>query len=160
MEPKSENFKVQLAFGQDGEHEVAQMLINKGIVIMPLYQFVADHAPYIITENMEKIVSPDLICFANNGAFMVEVKTKNQWVSFNNINETGIDARLYRHYLQIKTATKTNVWLFFNHKTSGETGIFYVQLEKYTRHWDGKVKGVQKHPEMYFYDRSVLLKME
>lgn len=157
MEQNQTSFKDKLLFGQEGEHEVADFLLGKGISVLPLYQFNNTHAPFIMNKS-DKVVSPDLICFSQK-AFMVEVKTKNQWVSFKGRNETGIDLRLYRHYKKIKDFSNLEVYVFFNHKKKKPCGFYYCELDDYTRIWDGVSNGVKKFDEMVFYNRSVLKKI-
>ena len=154
MERKQENFKEMLAFGEEGEHEVADFLIKKGVTVLPLYQFEKEHAPYLISKN-GNITSPDLICFKED-AFMVEVKTKRQWVEYNGRVETGFNMKHYRHYKEIKTMTGKPVYVFFNHKEQEPTGIFFTELDKHTRIWDGKFNGVKKYEPLIFYDINVL----
>ena len=157
MEQKQENFSDMLAFGEEGEHEVAKYLISKGVNVLPLYQFMNDHAPYILSTE-RKVVSPDLICFRKD-CFMVEVKTKNQWVKFNGTVETGIDRRLYNHYKTIQELTRKEVYVIFNHKTQEPLGYFMAELNNYTRIWDGVVKAQQVHPAMIFYNFNILKKL-
>ena len=42
---KQKSFKSQLAFGEEGEHEIAKILIGRGVTILPLYQFTNESAP-------------------------------------------------------------------------------------------------------------------
>jgi len=151
------NFKELLEFGEEGEHEVADFLINRGVKILPLYQFTPDTTPYIFSKD-EKIISPDLICFSDT-AFMVEVKTKNQWVEFRGVIETGIDKRLFLQYKKIQELTKIDFYVFFNHKTNEPTGFYFCKLDDYTREWDGIVKGKRVSKEMMFYNIDVLKKI-
>jgi len=157
MEMTQKNFEKLLKFGQEGEHEVAKYLIEKGVSVLPLYQFNAEEAPYIVNMN-NKLISPDLICF-NKVSFFVEVKTKNQWVEFKGSLETGLDKRHYLHYLEISKTTNLQVYLFFNHKQKEPLGIYCCKLEDFTREWDGMYNNVRKSPSMVFYDYSVLTKI-
>lgn len=165
MEQKSESFRIALAFGQDGEHEVADVLLARGVTVLPLYQFEnTKHAPYILTE-FESIICPDLICFKDS-CFMVEVKTKRQWVVYGGAKETGFNERHFNHYKRISDATKMPVYVFFNHKQcekqgekSKPTGIYFANIDNYTRYWDGMVNGVKVHEPTYFYNINVLRKI-
>lgn len=151
-------FEKLLAFGEEGEHEVAKELIKKGASVMPLYQFENKHAPYILTLE-SKVTSPDLICFSKK-AFMVEVKTKNQWVEHKGLVETGLNYRLFKQYKKVKDSTNYDVFVFFNHKTENPQGIYYCKLEQNTRYWDGCVKGKKVYDAMMFYDQKILKKLE
>ncbi|WP_445202058.1 hypothetical protein [Tenuifilum sp.] len=157
MEQKQENFKEKLEFGQDGEHEVALVLLDMGVSVLPLYQFDSDHAPYILGAG-KRLISPDLFCFGNK-SFMVEVKTKNQWVEFRGVVETGIEQKHYNHYKQVQEMTGLDVFLFFNHKEKQPIGLYFCKLDEYTRVWDGSAKGKQVHPPMVFYNIEVLKKV-
>ena len=158
MEQKLKNFKDLLAFGEEGEHEVANYLINKGVTVLPLYQFTPTEAPCFFSYN-NRTIAPDLICFKED-AFLVEVKTKNQWVVYNEIVETGLDKRLYEEYKKIQEITKKIVYVFFNHKQNEPLGIYYTKLDNYSRIWDGMVKGTKKYNEMVFYNIENLIKLE
>lgn len=154
MEQKMKNFKEYLKFGEEGEHEVARVLIEMGVSVLPLYQFNNNHAPYLLTKN-HKITLPDLACFKDGKSFFVEVKTKNQWISYKGRVETGIDKRLFNQYDKINEATGADVFLIFNQKIENE-GMFICDMYKYTRFWDGKVNGKQVYPAMYFYNKEIL----
>lgn len=154
MELKQKNFKESLAFGEEGEHEVAEYLIKKGVNVLPLYQFENSHAPYILSLT-QKVVSPDLICFKND-SFMVEVKTKNQWVEFEGNRETGLNKTHFDYYKKIRELTGKQVFVIFNHKSKKPIGFYLVELMQYTRYWDGFHKGVKKYKEMVFYNYDIL----
>lgn len=157
METTQESFKRLLEFGQEGEHEIAKWLMDRGVTVMPLYQFDPSHAPYLINR-YKKTISPDLICFKDD-AFMVEVKTKNQWVVYGDRVETGIDRNHYDHYKNVSQLTGKKVYVFFNHKTDDPCGFYYAELTQHTRFWDGKVKGKQVYSPMVFYNYNVLKKV-
>lgn len=157
---KKRSFEDALKFGKEGEHEIAEALIAKGISLMPLYQFEAEHAPFILN-GIEKLVSPDLLCFSTKAVFMAEVKTKNRWIEFRGVRETGIDLRLFNQYKAVQDACNVPVWLFFNHKVQPPTGIFFCLLDRKTRFWDGrKQDGEPVQEPMIFYDFNVLYELE
>jgi hypothetical protein len=158
MESNRISFKEQLAFGEEGEHEVASYLISRGVTILPLYQFENNTAP-LLYHIRGKIISPDLICFGRE-SFMVEVKTKNQWVKFNGIVETGLNQKHFNHYSDIQVATGNIVYVFFNHKTEKPTGFYFCKLNDYTRVWDGRVNGKLVYDEMVFYNINILKKLD
>jgi hypothetical protein len=157
MEQKQASFETQLAFGQEGEHEVAQWLIGSGVTVLPLYQFESDKAPVFISI-FGKAISPDLICFGKK-AFMAEVKTKNQWVVYGDRIETGFNLRHYNEYKSIQDLTNTEVFVFFNQKKKEPLGIYYAKLDAYTRIWNGQAKGKRVYNEMVFYSIDVLKKI-
>jgi len=124
----NKNFKDNLRFGQQGEAEIEQLLIKKGYTILPLYQFDADHAPYIHS-NEDEINSPDLICFKDKKITYVEVKTKNKWMRYYDLVRTGFDIRQYNHYKRLKEVTGIDLYIFFNHKKESPTGIYFTELD-------------------------------
>jgi hypothetical protein len=154
MERKQISFEEYLAIGQEGEHEVAIALIKKGLTVLPLYQFENTHPPFILTKD-EKVISPDLLVFGKD-AFFVEVKTKQQWVNFRGVIETGFDKRVYDHYSKVKNSTGRKVYVVFNHKNQAPCGLYYCEIDEYTRIWDGKFREELKYKAMVFYDFNVL----
>lgn len=159
MAQKQESFKQMLAIGIEGEHEIGQFLLSRGVSIMPLYQFTPSEAPVILS-GAERITMPDLICFKDD-CFFVEVKTKNQWVVYGDRRETGLNRKHYKHYKKIKDSTGKKVYVFFNHKKDEPLGYFYTELDLFTRGWDGKnPKGEQKFDAMVFYDYNTLKQVE
>ena len=138
MESKQENFKLQLAFGKEGEHEIGEYLIKKNYSILPLYQFNDDIAPQLFTSN-STITAPDLFVCGNNKFFWVEVKTKNRWIKYLGIYETGCNYKHYLEYLKISKETTLPVYLIFNHKEVYPTGYYFINVIKpLHRIWDGK----------------------
>lgn len=170
MEQKKEDFKSQLAFGVEGEKEVAEMLIKTGVSILPLYQFNADMSPKILTEN-KILSSPDLTCFRNGKCFFVEVKSKKRWTICPKTNriETGCDYRLYKQYLEISQKTGIELILVFNHVNNkpfekineSSNGFFYVNIITKGRYWDGCNEKTKKqvHKPIYFWEYFQLKKM-
>lgn len=157
LEQKQKSFRQKLKFGEEGEHEVAEILINRGVTVLPLYQFDNNKAPVLFSLN-KQIISPDLICF-NEDSFMVEVKTKNQWVSYNGRVETGLNQKHFNHYKEIQETTNKEVFVFFNHKTEDPIGFYFCRLNDFTRIWDGTVDGKKVYDEMVFYNIDILKKI-
>lgn len=140
METTRKSFSEMLAFGQEGEHKIAEMLISKGYTLLSLYQFEGtQHAPYFLNSS-GMVVSPDLVCAKKGRVFFVEVKTKTRWSqNASREIETGIDFRLYNHYLRLYNETNVDLWLVFNHEASEPTGVYAVHINTlYNRYWDGK----------------------
>lgn len=133
------NFSELLAFGEEGEQIIAEMLIEKGAAVLPLYQFKNhDNAPFMLTES-EKITLPDLCCWLKGNNFFVECKRKNQWVKFKGQTETGLNEKHFYEYEKIKAITGKKVYIFFIHEGIGE-GIYWQEIEQlrpYTRKWNG-----------------------
>lgn len=134
---KNFEFREKLKYGEDGEREVANLLIKMGYSILPLYQFNNENAPLLFTLNKDLIL-PDLTVFNAGKVIFVEVKTKNRWTKWKGNTETGFNYRLYQHYIDVMGQTKLNVVAIFNHKTEPPTGCFCIDLsENYSRVWDG-----------------------
>lgn len=157
MAQKQANFKEQLAFGVEGEHIIGQLLLNRGVTLLPLYQFDNhDKAPLIHGQNMQR-AAPDLTCFKDGRAYFVEVKSKREWERYTGKLETGIDMNAFEAYQAIKKATGLKVFLFFRHIEDPPEGIYYAEVDQYTRYWDGKNKqGKQRHVPTYWYNIEVL----
>lgn len=157
METTRTSFEESLRFGQEGEHEVARVLLQKaGVTLMPLYQFDTTHAPFLLTFDFKKITCPDLLYFKQGKAYMVEVKTKNQWVRFlHKTLETGLDLRLWQEYRKIQQESNIPVYVFFNHKQESPLGIYFCHIDTDYRLWDGLSqtgKRIQGEMVLYPYD--------
>jgi len=153
-------FEEMLAFGQDGEKEIASVLIKNGVSLIPLYQFEHESkAPFLLSDN-ETIILPDLTCFSEN-AFFVECKRKNQWVHFNGRVETGLNVRHYQSYKKVKEITKLNVYLFFKHENE-MPGIYYNEIDvlnSNSRIWNGVVDGRQINQPLILFPKENLKEM-
>lgn len=137
MEQKQKSFEEKLAFGKEGEHEVGEYFMKLGYSLLPLYQFTEDIAPKIYSE-VETIISPDIFISGKEKAFWVEVKTKNRWINYNRIRETGLNKRHYDEYIKIRHNTKLPVYVVFNHKDDNPTGFYFIDIiVPYHRIWDG-----------------------
>lgn len=156
MAQNKENFKKALAFGQDGEREIAQKLITKGYYVLPLYQFQDEISPKIIGE--KNYISPDLICFKNNTTILVEVKSKTRWIEFKGIIETGCNYEHYKHYRDVAVKTKIKTYIVFNHVSGDYEGVYYIDVLKNGRYWDGNVNGKNVHEAEYFWNKKDLIK--
>lgn len=158
MVQTQESFSEKLAFGQEGEHIVGQILLDEGVTLLPLYQFQDIEKAPLIYAGETKYAAPDLTCFKDGQGWFVEVKSKRRWVKFTGELETGLDQRKYDIYKQVQETTGLPVYLCFRHIEEEPTGIYYAMLDSYTRYWDGKYKGKRKYEPEYFYNISVLNK--
>jgi hypothetical protein len=163
METKQKNFKEKLAEGKEGEHEIANYLISKGYIILPLYQFEDDNkSPKLFYLN-DNVTAPDLFVSGNKEALFVEVKTKKRWVTFTRINETGINRRLYYEYRKVHKKTGLPLFIVFNHKEIEPIGYFYVDISTpCNRIWDGidKIDGRKISEPMVFWRYDQLTKLD
>lgn len=155
-----ESFKELLKFGEQGEKEVALLLMQKGYTVLPLYQFNKEHAPFLLSKK-NKITLPDLDCYHKSKPnIFVEVKSKNKWNITNEITETGFDLKHFKEYEKIQEETQKEVWIVFNHKGASE-GLYTIKLNKYHRQWNGKnIKGEKKSKALVFYDKNDLIKIK
>jgi len=162
METTQENFdfESQLAFGEEGEHEVAIELLKRGVVIQPLYQYNTtkdETSPKIITCN-GALIAPDLTCFKTGDGFFVEVKTKRRWINYKYGLETGFNYSHYKQYMEVKKYTGLNVWICFNHVEKEPVGKFMCEIERHHRYWDGmnEKTGERVEKPMMLYKFEVL----
>jgi len=152
MAQSKDNFKENLAFGQEGEKEVAFLLLQKGYSILPLYQFTDDISPKILKGDLS-FVSPDLTIFKNGKTTFIEAKRKTRWVKHNNIIETGCDYRLYQHYKKVAAETGIELWMVFVHENETPNGIYAINIKEDGRYWDGKTpQGKSVHKPMFFWN--------
>jgi hypothetical protein len=161
MEPKQISFKEKLAFGKEGEHEVGNYFLERNFTLLPLYQFEDNIAPKLYTSN-STITSPDLFVCGNGNVFWIEVKTKNRWIKYNGITETGCN---YNHFIEYQNIYKTTgipVYIVFNHKDDQPSGMFCVDIKTpYNRIWDGlnRITGKRVSPEMVLWNIKDLKKI-
>lgn len=152
MEQRKTNFDKLLAFGAEGEKDVATKLIELGCTVLPLYQFEPNKTPILISKYSNSI-SPDLTVFNKGKCFFIEVKTKNNWIEYKGIRETGCDFKHYSEYKKLSNQTETPLFLIFNHMDKDPKGMFYVDINKEGRFWNGKTpSGKKVSVEMYFWN--------
>lgn len=140
----TQTFEESLLFGEEGEHVISKLLMQRGVVVQPLYQHSTDHAPHLLWEmdgRVARAVLPDLTCWGRR-QFFAEVKRKTRWIRFvADRVETGANARLIDDYLAVSKRTRAQVWLFFLHEKQEPTGVYYGELGAlmpHARHWDGR----------------------
>lgn len=161
MEPKQKSFEEKLAFGKEGEHEVGDYFLSRGYSLLPLYQFTDDLAPKVFYEGTAAI-SPDIFVSGDNGTFWVEVKTKNRWIKYNGVLETGLNERHYLEYLKIKNKTALPLYVIFNHKEDNPNGFYFVDITTpYNRIWDGLncATGRRVSPPLVLWKKEMLMKI-
>jgi len=160
MEQNRISFEDFLMWGQEGEKEVSTMLVKRGNVIVPVYQFDCKTAPMCLTEN-KKLILPDLQCLNETGFSWIEVKRKNQWVIWDDLYETGCDYRQYLHYKELAEITNKPFYIIFKHEEKEPTGFFAVDIRESGRHWNGrKASGDVVHHEMFFWPINKLKQLK
>lgn len=158
MERSKDNFNELLKFGEEGEKDIALWLINKGYNVLPLYQFEADQSPKIFGN--EVCVSPDLVVFKEKTCTFVEVKRKTRWIKYKGTVETGCNYSTYLHYRKISENTGIKLFMIFKHEERNPLGIYSINVNEKGRYWDGRVNGIKRHKEMYFWPLESLTKLE
>ena len=112
METTHKSFEEALAYGEDGEKQIAEYLMAKGVSIIPFYQFNPNQAPFLLADG-QKYVLPDLLCSNMKKVFFVECKRKKRWVSFRGRIETGFSNRLLEQYKKVQEFTGIHIFPFF-----------------------------------------------
>lgn len=143
------DFSASLAFGQEGEHLIAEALLRRGCAVSPLYQFQThDAAPVMLWRQngeLAKCILPDLTVWSSTREVLfVEVKRKTRWVTYEAHKETGFNQRHFDHYLELRQRLGTPIWVFFLHEQREPTGVYVGEisaLEKSIRRWDGMIVG-------------------
>lgn len=158
-----QTFQEYLEYGEEGEHIVADYLMNScDASVLPLYQFEDKKtAPYLIYKD-SKYKLPDLTVWKESKIYFIEVKRKRQWVRFAGNTETGVDSYLYDNYVKIQDITGTQIYLWFVHEDEEPVGFFYISIDNFKkdmRYWDGKAKGKQVIKAMVFTDIKNLTKI-
>lgn len=138
MEITQPSFKDRLAFGKEGEHEVAQYFMNRGFSALTLYQFDdLKESPKIFALDDVQI-SPDLLIAKPGRIMWVEVKTKQRWIQYLGCLETGCNEFHYMNYVKVRELTGIQSFIVFNHKKAMPCGRFVVDIDKpYSRRWNG-----------------------
>jgi len=165
-----QSFEQALAFGEDGEKQVAEYLLQKGASIIPFYQFDPNAAPYLLFGG-KKYILPDLFCTKNKEAFFVECKRKNRWVSFKGRVETGFTDRLLQDYKAIQEITGIHIYTCFIMQNKAENkyndalppdGLYVLRdLNISGRLWDGtNGRGVFIQPPIYLWECQSLTFIE
>jgi len=160
MSHVAESFEDKLALGAEGEQEVASGLLNRGVSVMPLYQFKNHDKAPVLLSGSGQIILPDLMCWNNGKSFFVESKLKRQWVEWNGNIETGVCQKLYPHYLKTKELTGVDVYLFFVHR-GDYPGIYYQEISKLAgkeRLWNGlSPSGKCCEKPLVLFDKKLLI---
>ena len=112
-------FAEKLDYGKVGEGLIAQWLMARGNLILPVYEVekTANKGPQLFSA-AASLVSPDLVAFTSNGVMWIEAKHKTVFTWHRNTQHwtTGIDLRHYEDYMEVAKQTKLPVWLMFFHR--------------------------------------------
>jgi len=165
MEMIQKGFKDQLAYGVDGERQIAEYLFSKGVSLLPFFQFEnANVSPRLYMSNGRDYALPDFLCAKNKRVFFVECKRKTRWVDYKGVVETGFSNYLLEQYKFIQNATNIPVYAVFLMETKdNRNGIFFLDdIYKRGRLWDGlnKVTGAKIEKPIYFWRIEDLIKLK
>lgn len=145
---RDRDFERKRAFGVAGEKWLGTYLLDRGVSIIPLYQFEKhDKAPIMFIPDGESLALPDFSCGKDGAAFFVESKRKTSWVQYpgnggrgDGAIETGFNWRHFKAYQEVERRTGTPVWVAFLHEVQEPTGVFIQRLsvlKDHVRYWDG-----------------------
>lgn len=114
-------FDDQLQVGQSGELRIARWFRNRGFFVLPVYELTpgAKKGPRLLSPACE-LIAPDMFVFKQDKTYWIECKQKTHfsWHGKSQRWVTGIDLRLYEHYLRINDSTPWPVWVLFLHTES------------------------------------------
>jgi hypothetical protein len=114
-------FQKQLAYGQMAETLIAQWLISRGIIVMPVYdiEYETGKGPRVFGASINA-AAPDLLVWCSDRMLWCEAKHKSVFTRYRKADTwtTGIDLHHWEHYRQVARSTRLPVWLLFLHRCS------------------------------------------
>lgn len=155
-------FEKQLLIGREAEKAVARWLMGRGWKVLPVYDYTGSDgkkAPKLESaKSSESLVCPDLFIVRGGSSRWCEVKYKTHadFTRKTQRKETGIDYRLWNHYLSVERESGFPIWLIFAHKAEDEIrGEALAELSKPERHriYDG---GKMNRSGMVFFEYDAL----
>lgn len=112
-------FQQQLADGRAGESEIARWLIERGSIVVPVYEKIIDEGkgPQVFTAKGQ-FIAPDLLAIRHGKLTWIEAKHKTAfpWNRNRQVFVTGIDLHHYQQYIKVQCLSEVSVWLLFLHK--------------------------------------------
>jgi len=112
------DFHKNLAFGKIAESAITRWLIERGGLVMPVYEVEqdVDKVPRMFRQG-ESLIAPDLLTIGKTGPILIEAKHKRvfTWHRLTSQWTTGIDLRHYLDYLKVQDAIPFPIWLLFLH---------------------------------------------
>jgi len=144
----NDEFQRKLALGREFEKLIAAWLKSRGWRILPVYDYSGlgeDKAPKLEgAAPTPSLIVPDLLTARMGELKWVEVKykTKADWTRKTSRLETGINLRLWKHYVEVQAVTGVPVWIMFVHEHEQEVrGESIDQLRQDFRVYDGNKMG-------------------
>jgi hypothetical protein len=119
-----QRFQLALQSAREVEKIVARWLQRRGWLVLPVYDYSGlgdGKAPKLQGDGVS-LVTPDLLA-ARDGStkwFEVKHKTRADWTRITGRLETGIDLRLWNHYVRVRASTGCEVWIVFVHEHEDE----------------------------------------
>lgn len=115
-------FQSQLAFGQIAETDIARWLLQRGNVLLPIYEKEIDtgKGPRIFFGNGDFVAPDFLVLRGHERIYWIEAKHKTvfTWHRKTQRWTTGIDLHHYRQYCKVRDCLGYPVWLLFLHESS------------------------------------------
>lgn len=114
--PRDLSFDQALQHAREHERAVGAWMVSRGWAILPIYEGIVgeDKGPRLLAATGSLVV-PDLLVSRGGFTCWVEVKWKAR-ADFTRVTqrpETGIDGRLWLHYLEVQRITGIPVYLLF-----------------------------------------------
>lgn len=113
-------FDKLLSVGKAGESKIAMWLRSRGSTVLPVYEKLIEEGkgPTLFLPNNRNLICPDLLTWQGNKVVWIEAKHKEGFSWHRNSSRwtTGIDLRLYHHYLEMAELTPFPVWVLFLHR--------------------------------------------
>lgn len=133
-----EKFEKLLAWGEEGEKIIGELLLQEGWFVQPLYQYEKKKTPYIFYYNGDviKIIAPDISIIKEGQLLFVECKRKNEWVKdWRGIGslETGFNNSQLLSYLKTYDLTKIPIEVYFIQEEMEPIGIYKLRIDSMTR---------------------------
>ena len=162
------SFQQSLSTGKAGESLISSWLRHRGFNVLPVYEIENNQfkGPAIYASDGKEIIAPDLLAIGEK-VIWVEAKHKTAftWHRISSQFVTGIDIRLYEHYIKANSIVKWPIWLLFLHKGGqakdspvSPSGLFGNDLEYLSKNENHRHKNHGKSG-MVYWSISCLKKM-
>lgn len=115
-------FQSQLAFGQIAETDIARWLLQRGNVLLPIYEKEIDtgKGPRVFFSGGDFVAPDFLVLRGGDRIYWIEAKHKTvfTWHRKTHRWTTGIDRHHYQQYCKVRDMLGFPVWLLFLHESS------------------------------------------
>ncbi len=138
MKINKNKFQVNLEDGQEGEKQLAEILLKQGAIIQPLYQYEPTKTPYLFfDDNFTPLVAPDILVIRGGVVTFAECKRKHGWTKnwmYDGRLETGLDNRLFLQYVRLYELSKIPIEIYFIHEDEEPVGIYRITINEQNYH--------------------------